>query len=293
MNRRPRPYQGRALPAELPRRHIQSRQLSGVSFFESAQICTIFNYASTIFLFFSCLCAIFCHKRSPLLAVFFMDIPQAPRPMRLETAVIDSSALSGYKNSPSPCRGCPNFGRRWACPPFDTPPAELFSLDSLDAKIVLAAVLVEPQKNLSPLQCVEAARRIYDEIFYEVERLFPGCRILLAGSCICPLSQNCPRISGKKCAFEDRRRMSLESLKPALLLHARIRRRNRQHVGAKYTKLHKRLNTPIALFNGKEKRRPACSPGDCLRHVFCQDAKKIPSGKAPFYDKRQRITKEK
>ena len=146
------------------------------------------------------------------MAVFFMDITQTPKPMRLETAVIDSSALSGYKISPSPCRGCPNFGRRWACPPFDTPPAELFSLDSLDAKIVLAAVLVEPQKNLSPLQCVEAAPKIYDEIFYEVERLFPGCQILLAGSCVCPLSQNCPRVSGKKCAFEDRRRMSLESL---------------------------------------------------------------------------------
>lgn len=138
-----------------------------------------------------------------------MDAPQTHRPLRLETAVIDSSVLSSYKISPSPCRGCPNFGRRWACPPFDPPPAELFSLD---AKIVLAAVLVEPQKNLSPLQCVEAARKIYDEIFYEVERLFPGCRILLAGSCICPLSESCPRISGKKCAFEDRKRMSLEAL---------------------------------------------------------------------------------
>ena len=128
---------------------------------------------------------------------------------RVKSATITAQELLKHKISPNPCAQCPNFGRRWACPPFEhSPIAEVFP--NFDA--LLYAVEIPSAPNLSAQESTEAARKVLDPIFYEMEQDTPQSLLLLAGSCICPLSENCPRNGNKPCAYPDRMRASLESL---------------------------------------------------------------------------------
>lgn len=127
----------------------------------------------------------------------------------VKSATITAEELFKYKISPSLCKPCPNFGRRWACPPFDKNPLSEV-LPIFDAQ--LYAVKIESAPDKSAQECTDDARKILDRIFYDMQQNSPESLLLLAGSCICPLSQNCPRTKNAPCVRPDKMRASLEAL---------------------------------------------------------------------------------
>ena len=124
-------------------------------------------------------------------------------------AATTTAALQKYRLARPMCGACPSFGKRWACPPFDAQNAPNFETRKYAN---LAAVKIKPSNpQLAPKEIIDQARETIDEIFYGIEKLLPNATLALAGSCLCPHADKCPRTRGAPCARPDKMRASLEA----------------------------------------------------------------------------------
>lgn len=110
------------------------------------------------------------------------------------------------------CRSCPNFGRTWACPPFD------FDVDDYLAGYRTALIIVTKITPSRPgLPFAEAGRLIrperirHERRLLELEQHYGGRAFAYVGTCLhCP-EGCCTRPQGLPCRHPERVRPSLEA----------------------------------------------------------------------------------
>ena len=156
-----------------------------------------------------------------------------------KTRLFTRAELSAYKLGKPQCGACPNFGKIWACPDFapdflarhDKPLAQITIIKIKPQRIQNIANSdnfgtapqppdqrptppppPQPEKYFGARKTINAARKIFDPQFLELERNTPNSVALFAGSCLCRLSENCPRRHNRPCLFPDKMRTSLEAL---------------------------------------------------------------------------------
>lgn len=108
------------------------------------------------------------------------------------------------------CETCGNHGKRWACPPFDFDPMDIWSAYSA---ITLHARVFYPgeeatYENLFP-HIAEEKARLFEELL-ALEEATPGSLVLSAGTC--DLCEDCTRPEGAPCRHPDKLRYSIEAL---------------------------------------------------------------------------------
>lgn len=111
------------------------------------------------------------------------------------------------------CReGCPNYGKKWSCPPFSKPYYEL--LNGYD-RIVLISLSTDMDGYLdikNKYTAIKAAnvtlKNIVEKIAREVETEMDGYA-LLSGSCRC--CRPCACKNHQKCKHPDKMRYSIEA----------------------------------------------------------------------------------
>lgn len=125
--------------------------------------------------------------------------------------------ISGFREA---CKKCGNYGRVWACPPYDFDVEQYWkkyaTLQLLAVKIVFEPSYTEKTYTPEELHSLTAPilhrekQKISDILFHR-EQENAGSVSLSAGSCSrCP--QGCLRTEGKPCRFPDTMRYSIESL---------------------------------------------------------------------------------
>lgn len=117
------------------------------------------------------------------------------------------------------CRACPNYGKKWSCPPFDFS-AEVYWKRYQTLRLFGFRVPVPAGRRERPLS-QNALSRLIDEVLWpekrklnqelmELERKYPKSVSLSAGSCQC--CARCARPLGKSCYQPSRMRYSIEAL---------------------------------------------------------------------------------
>lgn len=110
------------------------------------------------------------------------------------------------------CQQCPNYGRRWGCPPFDHDTLQ----DLLPYnKVMIIGVKITPHDRKKPLdQVYELMRPELDRLnkqLLELEREKHGLAFGFVGKCPYCNGEPCARIDGKPCRHPDVVRPSLEA----------------------------------------------------------------------------------
>lgn len=117
------------------------------------------------------------------------------------------------------CRACPNFGKMWSCPPFESLPPILDS-KTAQCRLLLYEIDIPQSKSSTAAPSQQEIKRIYDSARAEIDpkllalgkNLPSGSLVLLGGSCAnCPLPK-CARLENKPCPRPESMRPSLESL---------------------------------------------------------------------------------
>lgn len=126
-----------------------------------------------------------------------------------ETYVKDFRDVATFEEC---CRACPNYGKRWGCPPFDH--------DTLNdllpyERVMIVGVKVSPYDGKLPME------QVYDLIrpelervnsrLLELERLTGGLAFGFVGKCPYCNGAPCARREGKPCRHPDVVRPSLEA----------------------------------------------------------------------------------
>ncbi len=117
------------------------------------------------------------------------------------------------------CQACPNFGRRWSCPPFSFRPEELWR--SYETIALHGRKLRTPPELLAqsfPPEQLQAqyesllrpVRQELDQCLLALEGQTPGSLALFAGSCAS--CQTCTRQQGAPCRHPEPLRYSIEAL---------------------------------------------------------------------------------
>ena len=117
---------------------------------------------------------------------------------------VDVEKFLGY------CRECPNFGKKWACPPLTEDPMEIWHGYRT---LKLYARVLTPGAGMTMEELMEVFRdekiRLSRQVL-ELEEQFPGSRSMAAGTCLA--CETCTRIEGKTCRYPEQVRFSLEAL---------------------------------------------------------------------------------
>ena len=130
--------------------------------------------------------------------------------------------LSEYQDIPkfeAFCMQCPNYGKKWACPPhfFDI---KSFFRGRRHAHIVAMKIPTDTFAGKGgnidvwelAKKITDMARLEFDELLLEAEKRHPNSLALFAGTCAnCP-EDVCPRENGLPCVRPEKMRQSLESL---------------------------------------------------------------------------------
>lgn len=114
------------------------------------------------------------------------------------------------------CAACPNFGRQWSCPPYETDETR-FEAPGLECAVIDAEVPTEGwtvPDGCDPAafskKMLDRVRLRLDAMLIKAESEMPAAAFF-AGSCAnCPLPE-CARISGAPCPRPRFMRRSLES----------------------------------------------------------------------------------
>ena len=118
----------------------------------------------------------------------------------------DADRIGGY------CRACGNYGRCWACPPFE-PGAER-CLTRYRTALLIATRIVPRQRGLPMAEAgrlIRPERRRIEDRLSAMERRYGGRSFAYAGTCLyCP-EGTCTRPEGSPCRHPDRVRPSLEA----------------------------------------------------------------------------------
>ena len=116
------------------------------------------------------------------------------------------------------CRECPNYGRRWGCPPFnDNPQPDLSAFDNV--KLYLLKIDLDPAEFESTAALETAMRRVvqctripYEKKMLMDEKATNGRAALFTGMCPHCGERECARTSGRPCVHPAIVRPSLEAL---------------------------------------------------------------------------------
>lgn len=107
------------------------------------------------------------------------------------------------------CQACPNYNNRWACPPFDFEPLELWR--QYKTLRLYARIIIPGNRDGDAL--IGALREEKPKFLRELldmEDETPNSLALVCGSC--EACENCARKNGEPCRFPDTLRHSIESL---------------------------------------------------------------------------------
>lgn len=108
------------------------------------------------------------------------------------------------------CRECENFGRRWACPPFDFDPMDVWKKYQT---LHIAAKIIAPGRDATQGKMRDVLLTERSALFEELlahEGSQPGSLALSAGTC--ELCGVCARPQGIPCRYPEKLRWSLEAL---------------------------------------------------------------------------------
>lgn len=108
------------------------------------------------------------------------------------------------------CQECENFGRRWACPPFDFDPMDVWKKYRT---LHIAAKIITPGGNAAQGEMKNvllAEKSAFFEELLSLEGTNPGSLALSAGTC--DLCEDCTRPQGGPCRYPEKLRWSLEAL---------------------------------------------------------------------------------
>ncbi|MFI3321537.1 MAG: DUF2284 domain-containing protein [Rikenellaceae bacterium] len=119
------------------------------------------------------------------------------------------------------CKGCPNYGKRWGCPPFE--PEEDAKIDTFNFAYIMATKIYIDDSYLDKTYdgkqfakvCQEilvAQRKIIDKKLVELEDSTPFSQSFYGGACIGCGYEKCSRSEGKPCTKSATIRPSLESM---------------------------------------------------------------------------------
>ena len=110
------------------------------------------------------------------------------------------------------CRACPNYGRSWACPPFDFDMDEYLSGYRTALIIASKVTPVHPGLPLSASQeLLRPVRMRHERMLLDLEKRYGGRAFAYAGTCLyCP-KESCARLEGKPCRHPELVRPSLEA----------------------------------------------------------------------------------
>lgn len=123
---------------------------------------------------------------------------------------VDVERFLGY------CRQCPNYTKRWSCPPFNFD-VLVFWRRYTRIRLIFQKVEMPELAGKADAQSRDQAaairRRVKEEMLetqYALERAYPGSCALSAGSCwLCP---SCARAAGAPCVHPELMRHSIEAL---------------------------------------------------------------------------------
>jgi predicted metal-binding protein len=107
------------------------------------------------------------------------------------------------------CEGCPDFGGRWSCPPYDFDPLDYWGGFS-EIEVFVSQIFPEGDTHEAHMECFRAEKRRLTELLMAKEAENPGSRHLSAGNCA--LCEKCTRPDGLPCRRPDDMRYSIESL---------------------------------------------------------------------------------
>lgn len=117
------------------------------------------------------------------------------------------------------CKECPNYNRRWSCPPYD------FSVEAVwkqytsillyEEKIFVNPALQNKcfiQEHINELSraLLAPAKRQMTDALLTLEKEYPGSKALFAGTC--ELCESCDKVQGIPCRHPDLMRFSIEAL---------------------------------------------------------------------------------
>lgn len=110
------------------------------------------------------------------------------------------------------CRACPNYGRSWACPPFDFDMDDYLS--GYRTALIIATKITPVSRDL-PLSEAERLlrpeRQWHERLLLDLEARYGGRAFAYAGTCLyCPKG-SCTRPEGLPCRHPERVRPSLEA----------------------------------------------------------------------------------
>lgn len=117
------------------------------------------------------------------------------------------------------CRDCPNYNKRWSCPPYDFFVEAVWKqyTDILlyEVKVPVSKELQDVTHTQDELNDISRAilapiKKQMTEDLLELEKQNPGSRALFAGTC--ELCENCNKESGEPCMHPDLMRHSIEAL---------------------------------------------------------------------------------
>lgn len=111
------------------------------------------------------------------------------------------------------CRECPNYGRRWGCPPLDAG----FIHDYRHVRLFALKIDIKPTPGdtgaaEAMMKVIQDVRGDYETRLLALERDLGGRAALFTGMCPHCGSEECARTSGKPCRHPDLVRPSLEAL---------------------------------------------------------------------------------
>ncbi len=108
------------------------------------------------------------------------------------------------------CAACPNYEKRWSCPPFVFDPMDIWK--RFDRLRLVASVLF-PAPGASVEEAVQALAAEKTLLMHELlaaEIAYPGSLSLSAGSCY--LCEECTKGNGTPCCRPEEMRYSIEAL---------------------------------------------------------------------------------
>lgn len=117
----------------------------------------------------------------------------------------EAERIAGY------CRACPNYGRSWACPPFDFDVTEYISGHATALIVATKIIPATPGLPLSETgRLIRPERVRHERLLLDMERRYGGRAFAYAGTCLyCP--EGCSRPEGLPCRHPEWVRPSLEA----------------------------------------------------------------------------------
>ncbi len=117
------------------------------------------------------------------------------------------------------CKACPNYNRKWSCPPYDFKPEDYWNkyakMHVIGTKILFDEETIDKKHSTEEINNIvttvikKEQSLLLDEILV-LEEKYPGSIGLAAGSC--SICENCARPDSNACNHADKLRYSIESL---------------------------------------------------------------------------------